>query len=60
MNAALNPTLAALLLLVAGTLPPLQAQTKPAQPKHPQAEWQKALEILEGNAVKDLLPVSKL
>lgn len=60
MNAALNPTLAALLLLVAGILPPLQAQTKPARPKHPQAEWQKALEILEGNAVKDLLPLSKL
>lgn len=60
MNAALPPAVAALLLLMAGTFSVVQAQTKPAQGKQPKAEWQKGLEILEANAVKDLLPLGKL
>lgn len=52
-----------LLLGCGGAGQGLQAQSKsgPGLPKPAQkADWQKALEILQRNAVKDLLPLSKL
>lgn len=48
-------SLAFILLLLLGGLTTLSAQLKAQK-----AEWQKALEILQRNAVKDLLPLSKL
>lgn len=47
-------------LLLISSIPALLGQIKSPPRTTVQAEWQKALELLQRNAVKDLLPLSKL